>query len=154
VDANGAISVVATFASVAAPPPFLHAEPVPTEVERGPGGALYVSELTGVPFTAGAAGIYRVVPGAAPTLVAGGFKMITDFAFGPNGSMYVVEYATSPLFIGGPGGLVRVAPDGTRTTITTALNHPTAVTVGPDGALYVSDNGDVPGAGEVLRIVP
>jgi glucose/arabinose dehydrogenase len=138
---------------VLAPSPFLQAQAVPTEVERGLDGALYISELTGVPFTAGAAGIYRVVPGQAPQPVAGGFKMITDFALGPDGSIYVVQYSTSPLFIGGPGAVIRVAPDGTRTTITTELNQPTSVTVGPDGALYVTNNGNLAGVGQVLRIV-
>jgi hypothetical protein len=154
VAANGDVSVVATFAPVAAPPPFGQADAVPTEVERGPDGALYVSELTGVPFAIGAAGVYRVGANGAPTLYAGGFKMITDFTFGPDSSLYVLEYASSPVFIGGPGLLVRVAPDGTRSVVTAALTHPTSVTVGPDGALYVSNNGDVPGIGEVLRIEP
>ena len=152
--ANGSISIVATFAPVGAPPPFLAAEPVPTAVERGPDGALYVSELTGVPFTNGAAGIYRIGPGGTPSLVAGGLKMVTDFSFGPDGSIYAVEYASSPVFIGGPGLLVRIAPDGTTSLVTSALNHPTSVIYGRDGALYVSGNGGGAGTGEVLRIEP
>ncbi|HEY8778115.1 MAG TPA: ScyD/ScyE family protein [Gaiellaceae bacterium] len=83
VDANGDVSLVAVFPNVPAPSPFLQAQAVPTEVERGPDGALYISELTGVPFTAGAAGIYRVVPGQAPQLIAGGFKI------GSDGALYV-----------------------------------------------------------------
>lgn len=154
VAANGTVSLVATFAPVPAPPPFLLAEAVPTAVERGPDGALYVSLLTGAPFTAGAAGIYRVVPGAAPALVEGGFKMITDFDWGADGSLYVLQYDTAPLFFGGPGVLVRVAPDGTRTTVTDQLTSPTSVLAAPDGALYVSNRGNVAGVGEVWRIVP
>jgi hypothetical protein len=154
VAANGEVSLVTTFPMLPAPPPFNQAEPVPTEVERGPDGALYVSLLSGVPFTAGAAGIYRVLPGQAPQLYAGGFKMITDFTFGPDGSLYVLEFASSPLFIGGPGALIKVATDGTRTAITRALNHPTAVLVGAEGVIYVSNNGDLAGLGEVLRIEP
>jgi hypothetical protein len=152
--ANGSISVVATFPAVPAPPPFGSAEPVPTAVERGPDGALYVSELTGVPFTDGAAAIYRIGAGGTPSLVAGGLKTVTDFTLGPDGSMYVVEYASSPVFFGGPGLLVRIAPNGTRSIVTSALNHPTSVVYGPDGALYVSNNGDSVGTGEVLRVQP
>jgi hypothetical protein len=152
--ADGSLSVVATFSSVAAPPPFLTAEPVPTAVERGPDGALYVSELTGVPFTDGAAGIYRIGADGTPSLVAAGLKTVTDFTFGSDGSMYVVEYASSPVFFGGPGLLVRIAPNGTRSVVTSALNHPTSVAYGPDGALYVSNNGDGVGTGEVLRVQP
>jgi hypothetical protein len=146
--ANGDVSLVAKF-----PPASNGAEPVPTEVERGPDGALYVSLLTGAPFTAGVAGIYKIVSGQ-PQLAQGGFKTITDFTFGPDGSMYVLEHATSDTFFGGPGRLTKVAPNGTRTVITTALNRPTSVVMGDDGALYVSNNGVSVGTGEVLRIQP
>jgi hypothetical protein len=152
--ADGSTSVVATFGPTAAPPPFNTSEAVPTEVERGPDGAFYVSKLTGVPFVAGNAAIMRVVPGEAPTVFAGGFKTITDFAFAPDGSMYVIEYASAPVFFGGPGRLTHVAVDGTRTVVSAALEFPTGVTVGPDGAVYVSNKGTGVGTGEVLRIVP
>ena len=158
VRANADVSLVATFAMIPVPsgpfnPPFVQAQPVPTEVSRGPDGALYVSLLTGVPFLPGAAGIYRVVPGQAPEEYAGGLTAITDFDWGPDGSLYLVEYATAP-FLGGPGALIRIAPDGARTTITTDLFHPTGVLAAPDGAVYVSNNGNLAGVGEVLRIVP
>ena len=151
VTANGDISVVSTFPPTAAPPPFLQADAVPTRVQRGPDGALYVSTLSGVPFLDGSAAIYRVVPGQAPQLYAGGFKAITDFSFAADGGLYVVQFATGPVFFGGPGALINVAPDGTRTTITTALFHPTAVLVGADGSVYVANRGSGIGVGEVLR---
>lgn len=152
--ANGATSVVATFPSLPAPPPFSQSEAVPTEVQRGPDGALYVSTLSGVPFLSGNARIYRVVPGQAPTVYIDGFKTITDFAFAPDGGLYVVEYASAPVFFGGPGKLTYVAPDGARTVLKSDLTFPTAVAVGPDGAIYVSNKGNMAGVGEVLRIVP
>lgn len=150
---GGEVSLVAIFPTTPAPPPFNSSEPVPTKVERGPDGALYVSTLTGAPFVAGAAAIYRVVPGEAPTVFVGGFKTITDFTFGPDGSLYVVQFATAPMFFNGPGALIRVAPSGARSTLTTALVRPTGVAVDRDGAIYVADNGTVPGAGRVLKIV-
>jgi hypothetical protein len=149
---TGSVSHLATFAPTAAPPPFLQAEAVPTAVEWGPDGALYVSMLTGVPFLAGAAAIYRVVPGSPPRMHEGGFKAITDFTWGPDGSLYVLEYASSPVFFAGPGRLIRVAPGGSRTIVTTALTNPTSVAAGPDGAIYVSNKGNLAGVGEVLRI--
>ena len=154
VAANGDVSLVAVFAPVAAPAPFNQADAVPTEVNIGPDGALYVSLLTGFPFTPGAAGIYRVVAGEVPQLFEGGFKTVIDFAFGPDGSMYVLEHSTTTPGFGQPGRLTRVAQDGTRTVITTALNRPTAVIVDQDGAIYVSNNGVTVGGGEVLKIVP
>lgn len=155
---DGEVSLVAVFPARPVPPgpfnpPFAQSEAVPTEVARGPDGALYVSHLTGVPFLPGAAGIYRVVPGHAPELYAGGFTQITDFDFARDGNLYVLQYASAP-FLNGPGSLVRVAPNGARTTVTTALFHPTGVLAGHDGAVYVSNKGNLPRVGEVLRIVP
>jgi hypothetical protein len=155
---NGSISLVAVFAPIPVPagpfnPPFAMSDAVPTEVTRGPDGALYVSTLTGVPFLPGAAAIYRVVPGQAPQLYAGGFTQITDFDWAPDGSLYVVQHASAPFF-GGPGALIRVAPGGARTVITTALQNATSVLVGREGAVYVAHKVHVPGGGEVLRIVP
>jgi hypothetical protein len=152
VSANGRISLVATFPSTASPPPFPAAEAVPTRVRRGPDGALYVSTLSGVPFTAGAAKIYRVVPGQAPTPYLEGFKTITDFAFAPDGGVYVLQFASDFLFFGGTGALIHVAPGGVRTTITTELFHPTGIAVARDGTVYVSNRGTSSGDGEVLRI--
>ena len=152
------ISTVTTFAPIPVPPgpfnpPFTQSDPVPTDVVRGPDGALYVSTLTGAPFLPGAASIYRVAPGQLPSVHAGGFTAITDFAIGDDGSLYVLQYASAP-FLAGNGSVVRVAPDGTRSTVINTLENPTGIVVGAGNVLYVSNRGLQPGAGEVLRIVP
>ena len=157
---NGRISLVAVFPRVPAAAPFNLSDAVPTEVNVGPDGALYVSLLTGAPFTPGAAGIYRVDPGQGPEqvpeLYQGDFKTVIDFAFGPDGSLYVLEHSIATTFppIGTPGRLTKVAPNGTRTEITRALNRPTSVIVDDNGVIYVSNNGVAVGTGEVLKIVP
>ena len=158
VTAAGDVSLVATFPSVAVPagpfnPPFAQSDAVPTDVVRGPDGALYVSTLTGAPFLPGAASIYRVVPGQAPLVYAAGFTMITDLDWGADGSLYVLQHASAPFF-GGPGSVIRVAPGGARTVVATGLSRPAGLRVGPDGALYVSNDSPFAGVGEVLRIVP
>jgi glucose/arabinose dehydrogenase len=113
-----------------------------------------VSTLTGAPFLPGSAVVYRVNPGGAPTVYRGGFTAVTDFDFGPDGSLYVVQFA-SELFLGGAGSVVRVSPDGsTRTTLIGGLIAPTGIAVGDDGAVYVTNKGVLAGAGEVLRIAP
>jgi DNA-binding beta-propeller fold protein YncE len=149
VSADGTVSTVATFPSVAQGRPL---DAVPTGLAVGPDGAYYVGELTGVPFPAGAARVYRVVPGAAPEIFLTGFKTIIDLAFDQVGNLYVLQHASAPVFFGGPGQLIRVAPDGTRTLIHGGLDRPTSVLVGKEGEVYVSNHGITPGVGEVLRI--
>ena len=161
VGANGQVSLVATFGPepivpAPAPPAAQTAEPVPTEVVRGPDGALYVSLLTGVPFANGIAKVYRVVPGQTPTVFQSNFRTIIDIDFGPDGSLYVLEHsATAPGFAA-PGKITRITPDNVRHVINTGttLARPTAIVVDQDGAIYVSNKGAGFATGEVLKIVP
>jgi sugar lactone lactonase YvrE len=146
---NGQIETVATFPSRAQ---GRATDAVPTAIVRGPDGAYYVSELSGIPFAAGAAQIYRLVPGQAPQVVLTGFKTITDLAFDSDGNLFVVEHASGAVFFAGPGRLLRVAPDGTRTVVLGDLDRPTSVVIGWDGEIYVTNHGITAGAGEVLRI--
>ncbi len=60
-----------------------------------------------------------------------GFTTIIDIAFGPDGSLYVLEF--------GPGDLWRVTPNGTRSLVATGLVAPGSVTIGSDGAFYISN---------------
>jgi hypothetical protein len=149
VDSNGDITTVATFPSRAQ---GRATDAVPTAVVKGPDGAYYVAELSGVPFAAGAAQIYRVVPGQAPEVFRTGFKTITDMAFDDDDNLFVVEHASGAMFFGGPGRLLRVEPDDTRTVVIGGLDRPTSVAVGWNGELYVTNHGITPGVGEVLRI--
>lgn len=151
VKANGDISTIATFPSRAQ---GRSTDAVPTSVAIGPDGAYYVGELTGVPFATDAANVYRVVPGAAPSIFLSGFTTIIDLAFGLNGELYVLEHSSAGPFFAGPGRLTRVAPNGARTVIVGSLDRPTAVVVGDDGALYVSNHGTSVATGEVLKIAP
>jgi hypothetical protein len=127
-------------------------DPVPTSIVKGPDNAFYIGQLTGVPFTAGAASVYRMVPGGTPAAFATGFKTIIDLDFGPDGSLYVLEHAGGPVFFGAPGRIVRVAPDGTRTFPVENLTRPTSVLVDCKGTLYVTNNGVNVGIGEVIRV--
>ena len=155
---NGKIQTLSVFPPQANPifpfgPP--NVEAVPTSVARGPDGALYVGQLTGFPFVPGLAKIYRVNPGQSPVVHCSGFTAIVDIAFGPDGSLYVVEHATGGfVFPPDSGKLSRVAPNCARTTLLSGLDRPTSVAVGNDGAIYVTNHGTTVGAGEVLMIAP
>jgi hypothetical protein len=138
---------------------------VPNALAHGPDGAIYVGELTGFPFVVGEARVYRLVPGQAPTVYRSGFTNIIDLAFGPDGSLYVLQIAANGLRSGPFSSIVRVYPDGTRSTLDVAVPPPppgvppglfaaTGLAVGPDGALYVSNRGILVGVGQVLRIEP
>ncbi|MDF0515500.1 ScyD/ScyE family protein [Agromyces sp. H3Y2-19a] len=69
------------------------AEPVPTDVEMGTDGMLYVSTLPGAPglgFPYGS--VYRVDPVSGDSaLVATGFAGATGLAVAPNGTVYVSQ---------------------------------------------------------------
>ena len=149
VETNGKIETLAVFPSR----PDASTDAVPTGVVIGPDGAYYVGQLTGVPFAAGAANVYRVVPGQAPTIYRAGFKTITDIAFGPDGSLYVLEVASGP-FLSMPGRLLRVDANNNRVPVITGLDRPTSVAIGPDGAIYVTNNSISAGGGEVIRLTP
>ena len=149
--ANGRISTVGVFPSR---PQGRSTDAVPTAVSIGPDGAYYVGELTGGPFPAGEANVYRVVPGQQPEVYLSGFTAIIDIGWGPDGRLYVLQFATEP-GLGGPGVLLRVNEDGSRTPVVEDLIAPGGFTFGADGALYVSNKSVLPGAaGEVLRFEP
>lgn len=137
-------------------PPELSMQAVPTAVVRGPDHALYVSQLTGFPFPVGGASIYRVDKrGGEPEVYASGFTNVTDLAFGPDGSLYVVEIATNGILSGDPtGALKRIAPDGSvsEDLANGELEAPYGVTVSRKGRIYVSTHSTEPGAGEVVRV--
>jgi hypothetical protein len=149
ISASGEISTIATFPSR---PQGRPTDAVPTAVAVGPDGAYYVSELTGVPFALGVANIYRVVLGEPPQVAYSGFTTVIDLAFGADGSLYVLEHSTGPVFFALPGDVVRIAPGGTRTIVASGLTRPGGIAVADDGTLYVSEFATSPGIGRVLQI--
>ncbi len=149
---DGSITTVASFASRSIGGPF-PTEPVPTGIAVGPDGAYYVGELTGFPFIPGSARIYRIAPGAMPTIFATGFTMISDLAFGSDGSLYALEFDSNGLLNpGDQGALWKVAADGSRSLVfSDGLVDPTGLAI-KDGAFYVSNFGHSGGQGQVLLI--
>ena len=153
---GGDLSLVASFPDRFIGPPVPASNPVPTGVTVGPDGTVYVAELTGFPFTPGAAQIYSIAPGSGVANVfATGFTNLTDLAFSPDGSLYALSYDLDGLL--GPqtgGGIFRVLNNGTFESVySTGLVNPTGLTIGDDGSFYVSTFSDnAAGAGQVLRV--
>ena len=163
---NGKVSVLAVFptqtvkltAAVAkrirAPRGMtsISVQSVPSSVAVGPDGALYVGELTGLPFPRGKARVWRVEPGAKPTVYASGFTNISDLAFAGK-NLLVLEIAADGLLSAKAptGALIRLGPDGKRSVIASAgLVEPTGLAVAND-SIYVSNNGVFPARGAGLH---
>ncbi len=118
---------------------------VPTAVTEGPDGAIYVGELTGFPFLPGSANVYRLTPRQGPQVYASGFTAIHDIAFGPDGSLYVLEIASDLIaceFFGDCNGrLIKVAPNGTRTRAPMAFSSTDAPSIRPSTAAVFTGTG-------------
>ena len=159
------ISTLAVFPDVMVDaPPFLMLPPgsqipmqaVPTSVAVRPHDkSIYVGQLTGFPFPPGAASVWRIKRDGTKEVFASGFTNITDIAWGPNGSLYVVEIAANGLLSDDQtGAIVRVSPDGSEQTVVASegLTNPTAIAIAEDGTVYVTNHGSSAGIGEVLNI--
>jgi hypothetical protein len=157
---SGRISTLAVFEPrlVPAPPGFpepeLPMDAVPTSVVRGPDGALYVSQLTGFPFPVGGARIYRVEPGGEPEIYAEGFTNVTGLDFGPDGRLYVVEFAANGILSGDPAGaLYRIKPGGSpELVVSQGLIAPNGVAVDHKGDIYITNNSVSPDDGQVVKV--
>jgi sugar lactone lactonase YvrE len=129
----------------------------------GPDGAYYVGTLTGGPFPAGGASVYRVVPGEAPQVYATGFSAIMDIGFGPDGTLFVAELVHDgllPVFMGEapPIGAIMSVPSGggepSLVATGEALMAPGGLTVAGDGSIYVTTKTIMPGTGAVVKVTP
>jgi hypothetical protein len=148
-------TIVASFPSVpntnpALGPPVVDA--VPASI-REAGGDFVVSFLTGFPFGAGAASIWRVnrTTGAVAR-IAGGLQTAVDvLPINADATLsYVIEYSTNFL-AGAPGRLLQVdATRGTTLVLATGLLRPTNMAKDlRSGDLYVTEYG----GGRVVRVL-
>jgi hypothetical protein len=156
----GRLNTLAVFPNgPAVPNPFggppIPPQAVPTSIVKGPDGYYYVSQLTGFPFPAGAAKVFRVHPRTGQTTVAAsGFTNIMDLAFDRDGTLYVLEIDHDSLLgPGTDGALFAVTRKGTKRVELPAgaLPTPGGIAVGKDG-LYITINATSAGEGKVVRI--
>ena len=162
-DKKGKLRLLAVLPDgMAAAPPFLGLppgsmmpfEPVPTAIERGPDGAVYVSQLTGFPFPVGGSSIWRISRSGVPKMWATGLTNVTDLTFDDDGNLYAVQIANQGLLSEvsvADGSLIRVRKGHDRhKVIATGLFAPYGVAVHKDYA-YVTTGAVLLDGGQVLR---
>ncbi|CAL9654179.1 ScyD/ScyE family protein [Streptomyces sp. enrichment culture] len=148
---------------------------VPTCLDVGPDGAVYIGQITGHGNSATAANIYRYSPKTGKLKVwQKGFSAIGGCGFGANGDFYVVQFDTTGFLpTGDPiGNVIQINhEDNSRTVLADGkLFAPTGFAAGADGSIYVASKTmmwpactDAPactssniypavGAGEVVKI--
>ncbi|GAA3633686.1 ScyD/ScyE family protein [Microlunatus ginsengisoli] len=124
-------------------------EPVPTDVEVGKDGYLYVTTLPGGPETPvlGARGkLWKVNPYSGNAwVIASGFLGATNLAIGKHGEFYVSEFF---------GGDIAVVKHGKKSTYLT-LPGVVAVETSKSGELWAATlgNEDPPAPGTIVKIV-
>lgn len=157
---SGEVTLLATFDGLPSPLPnpardgAKEADPVPTAVVLGDDGTMYVSFLSGFPFTPGSAKVVAVAEDGSVTDYAADLTMLTDLKMGPDGAMYAVQFGE--FGEQGPtpntGAVVRIQ-DGTSETVLEGLSFPTAIAFADDGSAYLTLNGvGAPGSGELVRV--
>lgn len=153
---RGRLRTLAVFPTTRVPGPsgaLMPMDAVPTAAAYGPDGAIYVSQLTGFPFPAGGASIWRVRPGHAPKKYASGLTTVTDLAFGRDGSLYAVQHTDKGLLSGSTGSVVRIPRGGgaSHRTVVSGLKAPYGIAL-HSGDAYVTTCSTCAGGGQVLRV--
>lgn len=131
-------------------------EPLPTGITRV-GTEYYVTLLGGCPSSPGSGLLVGIDESRQQRTVLEGLDMPIDVARGQDGTLWVLEFATSTedasclsetVYQRNTGRLSRITEDGALEPVVTGLNYPGAVLPLPDGSLYVSELFD----GRILHI--
>jgi DNA-binding beta-propeller fold protein YncE len=123
--------------------------PVPTAVEIGPDGDIYVGFLTGFPFPQGGARIERWSGGELVQTYEG-LTAVTGLLVTDDGTIYASEFG---VFDQGwqPGRVVMVSEDGV-TPVLEDVAAPYGLAQSPDGTVVVAVNSIGPDNGQILAL--
>lgn len=143
--ADAGLSVVAAW-------PFEGDNPVPTGVDIGPDGDVYISFLTGFPFPEGEARIERW-SGGELAQTYDGLTALTAILVTDDGTIYASEYGVFDMGAGwGPGRVVTVSDEGI-TPVLENLTQPYGLAQTPDGTIVVATGAATgEGAGSVVAL--
>lgn len=124
---------------------------VPSGVEVGADGTLFVANVTGGPFPPGLAPVLAYDADGAESVFASGLTMLGDLAFSSDGTMYVTQISASPLEEA-PGQVVRVSPEGDHEVVIDGLIFPAGLAFdNADNLFVINRSANIPGGGEILR---
>lgn len=132
-------------------------DPVPTGLTRI-GQEYYVTLTGGCPFPEGGGRLVAIDEQRRQRTVVDNLNMPIDVALGPDGTIWVLEFArftpdascfTGEGYQANTGRLSRLQPDGSLKTMLADLNFPGAVLPLEDGSVYISEVF----TGRVIRVV-
>ena len=145
---DGTIRFFHRFAKLENPVrPTYPIEAVPTGIIRMD-DEYWVTLLGGCPYPDGGGRLVAIDDQRNERTILDGLNMPIDVALGPDGTIWVLEFAAFPpggnCFSGADyqvesGRLSRLTADGSLETVIDNLNFPGAVLPMPDGSLYVSE---------------
>lgn len=166
VGGNGEVSDYAIFQRFSSPVREAPIEIVPTGINRGPDGSLYVGSLTGFPYPEGEAAVWRVtdlnqdgdaMDAGEVEVYVSGLTTVTDVAFGDDGALYIAEFSSDMQSVITGGDIAENAPrfrgrvlrwqGNELSVVIDGLVSPTGIVVSGN-VLYVSEEF----AGRVVRI--
>jgi hypothetical protein len=143
---DGATRFIHRFGTLDDPASPMKIDPVPTGIERV-GDEYYVTLTGGCPYPDGAGLLVAIKDDRSQRTVVDGLFMPIDVALGPDGSIWVLEFADfeddASCFTGqgyerGTGRLSRLTSDGLEVMVE-GLDNPGAVLPASDGTVYVSE---------------
>jgi hypothetical protein len=120
---------------------------VPTGITRVD-DEYYITLFSGCPYPEGSGEVVAVGENRSERTIVGGLSLPIDVAVGPDGTIWILEFArflpdascfTAEGYEPGSGTLSRLRPDGTLEEVLTGLEFPGAVLPMPDGSLYVTE---------------
>lgn len=132
------------------------AQAVPTAVDIGPDGDIYVGFLSGFPFTPGSARIERYGVDGTLKQTYSDLTLVTDIKVTADGEIYALEMASGfgdTGYIAESGSLIKISDSGVETLVD-GLNYPYGFAIEPDGSFLVTVDSafGAPDSGRVILI--